>query len=150
MKKSRRWPYYLLGVLVILYLIGRFSDKPKDQIDNPVVSEAAAIPTEKESQVKEQKPTKRKFFAADFGHAWPLIGIESGEVYCVEKAIVFRADQGGQVYALNGWANSYGRSNNFDWRPIGDVQTVGKDVSFLLEAGKELCSSDSEIQNVER
>ncbi|GHB63889.1 hypothetical protein [Persicitalea jodogahamensis] len=79
------------------------------------------------------------FSSSEYGKAWPLVGVDAGQVYCVENAVVFRADNGGQVYGLNGYAASYARAKGYDWKPIGDIQAVGKSIDIMLVPGRELC-----------
>jgi hypothetical protein len=122
----------LLGALAFFIIVAILPKNDSDRIqsEKQVSSEALAI----------DEQVSIHFSREDYGEAWPLVGVESGQVYCVDDAVVFRADDGGQVYGLNGAAASYARAKGYDWKPIGDVQTVGKNINFMLEPGKKLCS----------
>jgi hypothetical protein len=82
-------------------------------------------------------PSKR-LSAIDYGPEWPLEGVTSGNVKCVDGSyVVFEA--GSVTYAVNGSARSVSRDRG--WEKIDKVQIPGKDISPILEAGLSLCES---------
>ncbi len=98
-----------------------------------------ANPPKSEAPVAAIEPTELHFQKSDYGETWPFRTIESGKVYCTDNAVLFRDDKGGQIYGLNGTAKTTGRAKGYDWKSLDGEHIVGKDISFLLEAGNKLC-----------
>jgi hypothetical protein len=122
-KKSRvRQIGFAVVVLAAVYVVFMRANPPKSE--TPEVSSA---------------PTELHFQKSDYGEAWPFLTIESGKVYCTDKSVLFRDDRDGQIYGLNGTAKTTGRAHGYDWKSLDSEHIVGKDISFLLDAGNKLC-----------
>lgn len=99
-----------------------------------------ANPPKEVTTVTSSKPSKLHFERSEYGDAWPFKTIESGTVYCTEeKAVLFRDDRDGQIYGLNGWAKTLGRSKGYNWKSLDEEHIVGKDIGPMLDAGNKLC-----------
>jgi hypothetical protein len=91
-------------------------------------------------------PVERPVSSADLGDAWPLT-VSGGTLRCEGPgAVSFMTDEG-IVYAVNGTATEWSRTNNLAWSEIGEIQaedpaTGGKmKLARLIAAGLRLCNA---------
>jgi len=91
-------------------------------------------------------PVERNVSSADLGDAWPLT-VPGGTLRCEGPgAVSFMTDEG-IVYAVNGTATAWSRTNNLAWSEIGSIQAddpAGAQkmkLAPLIAAGVRLCNS---------
>src|SRR4051812_3265314 len=91
-------------------------------------------------------PVERNVSSADLGDAWPLT-VPGGTLRCEGPgAVSFMTDEG-IVYAVNGTATAWSRTNNLAWSEVGSIQADdpagGQKMKLgpLIAAGVRLCSS---------
>jgi hypothetical protein len=91
-------------------------------------------------------PVERSVSSADLGDAWPLT-VPGGTLRCEGPgAVSFTSDEG-IVYAVNGTATAWSRTNNLAWSDVGSIQADDPagarrmKLGPLIAAGVQLCRS---------
>ena len=98
-----------------------------------------------EATTAARAPVERYISSAELGEAWPLT-VSGGMLRCEGPgAVSFMTDEG-IIYALNGTATTWSRTNNLAWKDVeliraDDLAVSGRKIKLaqLISAGLVLC-----------